>query len=70
MGSRVIVSDIQDSFHFLTYKHAENSLVIFADDISPRWVTTATMLDYNTVAGADKFGNIAVVRLQTMLELG
>ena len=30
-----------------------------------RWVTTTCVLDYSTVAIADKFGNISVVRLPT-----
>jgi len=63
MGSRIVVSDIQESFHFVRYKRQENQLIIFADDTNPRWLTAACYLDYDTMAGADKFGNIAVVRL-------
>lgn len=63
IGERIIVGDIQESFHFLRYKRQENQLIIFADDTSPRWVTCSTLLDYDTIAGADKFGNIAIVRL-------
>ena len=29
MGTRIVVSDVQESCHFLTYKRAENQLVIF-----------------------------------------
>ena len=36
MGSRIVVSDIQESFHFVKYKARENHLVIFADDVNPR----------------------------------
>ena len=36
---------------------------MFADDIVPRHVTTALHLDYDTVAGADRFGNVFVSRL-------
>lgn len=61
IGHRVIVSDVQESFIWVRYKRNENQLIIFADDTYPRWVTTATLLDYDTVAGADKFGNICVV---------
>jgi len=64
MGNRVIVADIQDSFHFVRYKRAENQLIIFADDTNPRWVTASCLLDYDTVAGADKFGNINVVSMR------
>ena len=61
MGFRIVVSDIQESFHFVRYKRQENHLVIFADDTIPRWITCTCLLDYNTVAGADKFGNVSVV---------
>ncbi|XP_014289805.1 splicing factor 3B subunit 3 isoform X1 [Halyomorpha halys] len=63
MGRRVYVSDVQESVFMVRYKSAENQLIIFADDTQPRWITTTTILDYNTVATADKFGNIAVIRL-------
>ncbi|CAM9695035.1 splicing factor 3B subunit 3 [Petromyzon marinus] len=63
VGQRVIVSDIQESFFWVRYKRNENQLIIFADDTMPRWITTAWQLDYDTMAAADKFGNIAVVRL-------
>ncbi|GAM20196.1 hypothetical protein SAMD00019534_033710, partial [Acytostelium subglobosum LB1] len=62
-GDRVVVGDVQESFHFVKYKKTENQLYVFADDTSPRYVTASTMLDYDTVAGADKFGNIFVDRL-------
>jgi splicing factor 3B subunit 3 len=62
-GNRIMVSDIQDSFHFVRYKRHENQLIVFADDTSPRWLTASCILDYYTMAGADKFGNICVVRL-------
>uniref|UniRef100_H3AX27 Splicing factor 3B subunit 3 n=1 Tax=Latimeria chalumnae TaxID=7897 RepID=H3AX27_LATCH len=63
IGHRVIVSDVQESFVWVRYKRNENQLIIFADDTHPRWVTTACLLDYDSMAGADKFGNISVVRL-------
>jgi len=62
-GNRIVVSDVQESFHFVKYKRQENQLLIFADDTNPRWITCSTLLDAVTVAGADKFGNIAIVRL-------
>lgn len=61
MGQRVFVSDVQESVYMVRYKRAENQLIIFADDTQPRWITTSTVLDYSSVATADKFGNIAVV---------
>lgn len=62
MGHRIFVSDVQESVYMVRYKRQENQLIIFADDTHPRWITTATVLDFDTVATADKFGNIAVVR--------
>lgn len=63
MGHRVYVSDVQESVFFIRYKRAENQLIIFADDTHPRWVTATTLLDYDTIAIADKFGNMSVQRL-------
>jgi splicing factor 3B subunit 3 len=40
-------------------------LVIFADDTTPRWVTTTVALDYSTIAVADKFGNVAIIRFDS-----
>lgn len=63
MGHRVYASDVQESVFFIRYKRAENQLIIFADDTHPRWVTATTLLDYDTIAIADKFGNMSVQRL-------
>ncbi len=41
----------------------ENRFVLFADDSTPRYMTCSTMVDYNTVAGGDKFGNFFVNRI-------
>ncbi|EGG17647.1 CPSF domain-containing protein [Cavenderia fasciculata] len=62
-GDRIVVSDVQESVHFFTYRRSENVLVLFADDTAPRFVTSCVMLDFDTVAIADKFGTIAVVRM-------
>lgn len=63
VGQRVLVCDIQESVHWVRYRRSENQLVIFADDTYPRWVTSATLLDYGTAAVGDKFGNISILRL-------
>jgi len=63
MGHRIVVSDLRDSYFFVKYKAAENQLVVFADDTNSRWLTKSMFLDYNTVAGVDKFGNFNVSRL-------
>jgi splicing factor 3B subunit 3 len=61
-GSRIIVSDVQESITFVVYKFQENKLIPFADDSIARWTTCMTMVDYETVAGGDKFGNLWLLR--------
>lgn len=62
-GDRVYASDMHESFHLVKYKSDENQLVVFADDCVPRFVTSSVLLDYDTLAGGDKFGNVFVSRL-------
>lgn len=66
IGQRIYVSDVQESVYAVRYKRQENQLIVFADDTHPRWITTTCVLDYDTVAAADKFGNISVVRIHTL----
>ena len=62
-SSRIVVGDLAESFHFVSYKPAESKLNIFADTTVPRYLTAGCAVDYSTMAGADKFGNIFFVRL-------
>jgi splicing factor 3B subunit 3 len=62
-GTRIFVSDVQESVHYIKYRRSDSQLLVFADETNPRWVTTSCVLDYDTVAVADKFGNVAVLRL-------
>lgn len=69
-GDRIFVTDMSDSFHVLRYRNKESQFYEFADDVLPRWVTSACILDYDTVAGADKFENVFICRLpQSKLNL-
>lgn len=62
-GNRLICSDVSESVTFVVYKGGSaNRLIPFVDDTIQRWTTATTMLDYETVAGGDKFGNLWVVR--------
>lgn len=61
-GSRIIAADAQESITYVVYKFQENRLIPFCDDTVARWSTTAAMVDYETVAGGDKFGNMWLVR--------
>ena len=62
-GQRIFVNTMNESIHVLRYKPNENQLYLFADDTLPRWLTCSTILDYNTIAGCDKFENFFVYRL-------
>ncbi|PLB41012.1 DDB1/RSE1 family protein [Aspergillus candidus] len=61
-GSRIVVSDVRESVTYVVYKYQENVLIPFVDDSVSRWATSTAMVDYETVAGGDKFGNIWLVR--------
>eukprot|EP00002_Diphylleia_rotans_P015645 TRINITY_DN3029_c0_g1_i1.p1 TRINITY_DN3029_c0_g1~~TRINITY_DN3029_c0_g1_i1.p1 ORF type:complete len:1187 (+),score=271.71 TRINITY_DN3029_c0_g1_i1:60-3620(+) len=62
-NERIIVTDLSESFLYVKYHRDQNQLVIFADDVNPRWVTAASILDFDTMVGGDKFGNAYVARL-------
>jgi splicing factor 3B subunit 3 len=62
-GQRILLSTINESFYFLRHKTNENQFYIFADDVIPRWLTAAIFIDYDTIAGADKFENFFIYRL-------
>ncbi|KGO48072.1 Cleavage/polyadenylation specificity factor, A subunit, C-terminal [Penicillium expansum] len=61
-GSRIIVSDVRESVTYVVYKYQDNVLIPFADDSIARWTSSTTMVDYETTAGGDKFGNLWLVR--------
>ncbi|KAJ7819941.1 CPSF A subunit region-domain-containing protein [Mycena olivaceomarginata] len=62
-GSRIVVGDMEHSLHYIAYKALDNRLLVVADDTQPRWTSCSTMLDYNTVAAGDRFGNVFINRL-------
>lgn len=59
----IVVGDLQQSYFFVKYNRPDNRFIIVADDTIPRWLTCGTMLDTTTICGADKFGNVFVVRM-------
>ncbi|KAG5179960.1 putative spliceosomal protein sap [Tribonema minus] len=63
MNDRVVAGDMAESLHFVKYRRLENQLVVFADDQVPRHIARSCLLDYDTAAGCDKFGNFFVLRL-------
>ena len=61
-GNRIIAGDVSESATYIVYKPDANRMIPFADDVIQRWTTTLSMIDYETVAGGDKFGNLWVVK--------
>lgn len=82
-GDRIFVGDVQESVTLFKYirpgtlanRTSENGrvdreggqFVPIANDILPRWVVSLEILDYSTVCGCDKFGNIFILRLPSEL---
>mmetsp|Transcript_7257 Transcript_7257/g.14254 ORF Transcript_7257/g.14254 Transcript_7257/m.14254 type:complete len:854 (-) Transcript_7257:195-2756(-) len=62
-GDRVYFGDMMRSLHIVRYEAAANRLVLVANDPCPRPIVSQELLDFNTVAVGDKFGNISVLRL-------
>lgn len=63
--NRVVVGDSNNSTVFIRYDSDSNSFHAFSDDSLLRQVTSVTKLDYNTIVGGDKFGNVFVNRLSS-----
>eukprot|EP00768_Dysnectes_brevis_P007189 gnl/Dysnectes_brevis/5977_a8944_403.p1 GENE.gnl/Dysnectes_brevis/5977_a8944_403~~gnl/Dysnectes_brevis/5977_a8944_403.p1 ORF type:complete len:1226 (-),score=110.85 gnl/Dysnectes_brevis/5977_a8944_403:28-3705(-) len=62
---RIFVADAAESFYALSYLDAENQLVLRVQDEQSRWVTTGRVVDRDTIVGADKFGNLFMLRIPT-----
>jgi len=63
MGDRVVAGDMAESLFYIKYRKLENQFVIFADDQVPRHISRSCLLDYDSSAIADKFGNVAILRI-------
>lgn len=67
-GRRIFVADARESVQFVLYVPESKRLLLLADDVVPRMCTAAmALLDHDTVAFGDKFGNLVVLRLPTAL---
>jgi splicing factor 3B subunit 3 len=62
-GDRAFCGDMMQSVQIVRYDSTANRLVLVANDPTPRPITAQELLDWNTVAVGDKFGNICVLRL-------
>ena len=69
-GDRAYFGDMMRSIHVVRYDSTSNRLVLVASDPSPRPIVCQELLDWNTVAVGDKFGNICVLRLPRGADVG
>jgi len=69
-GDRAFVGDMMQSVQVVKYDSSSNRLVLVASDPSPRPITAQELLDWNTVAVGDKFGNVTVLRLPRGADAG
>ena len=67
---RAYVGDMMQSMQFIRYDATANKLILVASDRVPRPITCQELLDMNTVAVGDKFGNISVLRLPRGADAG
>jgi len=63
-SDRIFVSDMAEGIHVVTHREKEKQMFVFADTITPRYITSNIILDYDTCAHADKFGNITFSRVE------
>lgn len=60
---RIAIGDNKESVVLLKYDPDNNLFIPLVDDIVKRQVVALQFLDYNTVIGSDRFGNIFVLRV-------
>jgi splicing factor 3B subunit 3 len=63
VGDRAFIGDMMRSVLIVRYDSSANRLVLVARDACPRPIVCEELLDWNTVAVGDKYGNISVLRL-------
>lgn len=63
MADRIYVADMCESLFLCRFNKQERTLEVFADTDNPRYLTCSTLVDFDTVAAGDKFGNVFVARL-------
>ncbi|KAJ1719564.1 pre-mRNA-splicing factor rse1 [Coemansia erecta] len=60
---RLLAADVQESVALVEYDAAAQGFSVLVNDSVPRYLTCIRALDDHTVAAADKFGNLTVLRV-------
>jgi splicing factor 3B subunit 3 len=69
-GDRAFVGDMMQSVQFVRYDAISNRIFLVAKDRSLRPIACQELLDINTVAVGDKFGNVSILRLSGGSDIG
>ena len=67
-NSRIAIGDVHESVTIYQYDLQSNQLYPIADDTVKRHVTTLKFIDFNTVVGGDRFGNVWTLRIPKELD--
>jgi splicing factor 3B subunit 3 len=70
VGDRAFIGDMMQSIQVVQYDAGLNRLKLIAKDACPRPIVCQELLDWNTVAVGDKFGNVSVLRLPRGVDPG
>jgi len=70
VGDRAFIGDMMQSIQIVSYDAQSNRLALLARDASPRPIVSQELLDWNTCAVGDKFGNISILRLPRGADTG
>lgn len=60
--NRIAIADIQQSITFVIYKPNFERFIAFATDFISRGVSTFKFVDYDTVVGGDRYGQVFILR--------
>jgi len=70
VSDRAFIGDMMQSIQIIRYDASTNRLALIGRDASPRPIVSQELLDWNTVAVGDKFGNVSILRLPRGADAG
>ena len=61
--NRIYGGDASEGFQFVKYRASDRTMYVFAENVTSHYLTSSCIIDYDTMAGGDKFGNLLISRL-------
>lgn len=68
IGERIFVGDVLRGFLCLRYIAQKTEIMLVCDYIQNTYLSACALLDYSTVIGGDKFGNVSLMRIPAEVE--